>query len=215
MDRHLFLFGGGSPFTPKFARKYVGLCSSGKIILLYLDGGDAFIPRYTSLLKELGHKSFCNQPLPSTPKEEVIQNIQDCSGIIICGGDSIAYAEAIVDTPISTAVQSAYQIGIPIAGFSAGALISPEVCVISSRDSGLDSYQKRAGLGLVRDTLIAVHFTQWNERNHLEQITTAIPSTHNYGIDENTGLYFHNGTLQQTDGGDVFTINNGSLIKIN
>lgn len=215
MDRHLYLFGGGSPFTPIFARQFVQQCSSGKIVLLYLDGGELIIPRYTSLLMELGHKKFCNQPLPSTPVDEVVKNIEVCSGIIICGGDSIAYAEAIVDTPISNAVQNAYRNGIPIAGFSAGALISPEVCVISSRDSGLDSYQKRKGLGLIGDTLVAVHFTQWNEQNHLKEITTDIPTSYNYGIDENTGLYFQNEILQQTDGGDVYSIKNGSLIQIN
>lgn len=214
MDKHLFLFGGGSPFTKKFALRFVKLSSPGKIVLIYLDGGEVVIPRYTQLLKELGHENFSYISLPSTPIGGAMQTIQESSGIIICGGDSIAYAENIVDTPISKSVQSAYYNGIPVAGFSAGALISPEICVISSRDSGLDYYQKRKGLGLIRDTLIAVHFSQWNEQAHLEQIITDISTTYNFGIDENSGLYFHNGCLQEIDG-SVYSIKNGSLIQLN
>jgi len=214
MDKHLFLFGGGSPFTSKLAKKFVELSTGGTIAILFLDGGEPIIPRYTNLLEEFHHHDFIYIPLPSTPVEKAINLLNQSSGIIICGGDSIRYAENIVDTPISEAVRGAYLTGKPIAGFSAGALISPEVCVISARDSGHKEYYKRAGLGLLRDTLLAVHFTQWNEEDHLREITNDIPTTYNYGIDENTGLYFKNDNLQEIEGGDVYSINKGSLIQI-
>jgi cyanophycinase len=214
MDNHLFLFGGGSPFTPRFAGKFVSKCSKGSIVILFLDGGEPIIPRYTNLLEEYGHHEFTYIPLPSTSVESAIKLINKSAGIIICGGDSIGYADNIVDTPISEAVRVAYEKGIPIAGFSAGALISPEICVISARDSERMEYLKRKGLGLIQDTLIAVHFTQWNEHDHLKQITAEISTTYNYGIDENTGLYVKNGILEEIEGGGVYTIKKGSLIQI-
>ncbi|WP_096272803.1 Type 1 glutamine amidotransferase-like domain-containing protein [Paucisalibacillus globulus] len=214
MDKYIFLFGGGSPFTNKFAKKFVELSKGGTIAILFLDGGEPIIPRYTDLLEENHHHNFSYIPLPSTPVEQAIEQINQSKGIIICGGDSIRYAENIVDTPISEAVRGAYLMGKPIAGFSAGALISPEVCVISARDSGRREYYKRAGLGLLRDTMLAVHFTQWNEEAHLRKITSDIPTTYNYGIDENTGLYFKNDSLQEIEGGGVYSINKRSLIQI-
>ncbi|WP_047983824.1 Type 1 glutamine amidotransferase-like domain-containing protein [Ornithinibacillus californiensis] len=214
MNKHLFLFGGGSPFTSEFARKFVGLSLGGNIAILYLDGGEPIIPRYTNLLELYGQYTFTHIPLPSTSVEEASNLVENSTGIIICGGDSIGYADHIVDTPISEAVRVAYEKGIPIAGFSAGALISPEICVISARDSGRMEYLKRKGLGLIQDTLIAVHFSQWNEQDHLKQITAEISTTYNYGIDENTGLYVKNGILEEIEGGGVYTIKKGSLIQI-
>ncbi|GGA63913.1 hypothetical protein GCM10008025_04690 [Ornithinibacillus halotolerans] len=214
MNKHLFLFGGGSPFTPNFAMEFVKLCSGGDIAILFLDGGEPIMPRYTNLLEEIGHHDFTYIPLPSTPIDHAISKINQSSGVIICGGDSLGYANCIVDTPISRSVIQAYENGIPIAGFSAGALISPEVCVVSARDSGLQNYVKRKGLGLLPDTLVAVHFTEWNEVNHLKQITHDIPSTYNYGIDEQTGMYFHNETLVDMEGRGVYTMKNGSLMQM-
>ena len=214
MDKHLFLFGGGSPFTNKFARKFVELSSGEQIAILFLDGGEPIIPRYTNLLEEFGHHQFSYIPLPSTRIEETIILISQSKGIIICGGDSMGYADNIVDTPISNAIRQAFEIGIPIAGFSAGALISPEVCVVSARDSGLKQYERRKGLGLLPDTLIAVHFTEWNEQHHLKQITNDISSTFNYGIDEDTGIYFKNGSLLEIEGRGVYSMKKGSLIQI-
>ncbi|WP_042143956.1 Type 1 glutamine amidotransferase-like domain-containing protein [Paucisalibacillus sp. EB02] len=214
MDKHLFLFGGGSPFTKAFAKKFAELSTGGPIAILFLNGGEPIIPRYTNLLEEFHHHEFTNIPLPLTLVEKAINLINQSKGIIICGGDSIGYAENIVDTPISEAIRGAYENAVPIAGFSAGALISPEVCVISARDSGLEKYYKRDGVGLLSDTLIAVHFTQWDEQDHLRQITSDFPTTYNYGIDENTGLYFKDDNLQEIEGGGVYSIKEGSLIQI-
>ncbi|WP_051359451.1 Type 1 glutamine amidotransferase-like domain-containing protein [Paucisalibacillus globulus] len=101
-----------------------------------------------------------------------------------------------------------------MAGFSAGALISPDICVISARDAGAERYNKRKGLGLLPDTLLAVHFTQWNEQEHLERITNDIPTAYNYGIDENTGLYFIHGDLVEIEGEGVYSMKKGSLMQI-
>jgi cyanophycinase len=214
MDKHLFLFGGGSPFTTEFARKFVELSKGGKIAILFLDGGEPIMPRYTNLLEEFRHHDFTYIPRPSIPVEQATSQIENSTGIIICGGDSIGYADHIVDTPISKAIRAIHENGVPVAGFSAGALISPDICVISARDAGLKKYQKRKGLGLIQDTLIAVHFTQWNEQHHLKQITIDIPTAYNYGIDENTGLYLKNGHLEKIEGEGVYSMKNGSLIQI-
>lgn len=214
MDKHLFLFGGGSPFTAIFAKEFMELTSPGPIAILFIDGGEPIIHRYTDRLSNFSQAEYSNVPLPSTPVEEAISIIKGSNGIIICGGDTAKYADCIVDTEIADAVRNAYEKGIPVAGFSAGALISPELCVISARDGGWDHYQKRTGLGLIKDTLIAVHFTQWNEQEHLTQLTRDIHSAHNYGIDEQTGIYFKNGNLQAFDGGHVYTMEKGSLIQL-
>ncbi|MFS0673204.1 Type 1 glutamine amidotransferase-like domain-containing protein [Ornithinibacillus sp. 179-J 7C1 HS] len=214
MDKHLFLFGGGSPFTERFAKKFVDLSSGGQVAILFLDGGEPIVHRYTDRLEELGQEDFSYIPMPSTSVENTINIINSCTGLIICGGESAKYAECIVDTKIADAVRDVFAKGIPIAGFSAGALISTEICVISARDGGWEHYLKRNGLGLLKDTLIAVHFSEWNEEEHLRKITSDMETIYNYGIDEQTGIYFKNDIIHAFDGGHVFTLEKGSLIQL-
>ena len=87
-----------------------------------------------------------------------------------------------------------YNDGIPVAGFSAGALISPVYCVIPPIDNSKKEHLFLKGLGLV-DCVISVHFSKWKEESNL---ISAIKKTNvpiGYGIDDNGVLYFKNEEL--------------------
>ncbi|NGQ97114.1 type 1 glutamine amidotransferase-like domain-containing protein [Brevibacillus sp. SYP-B805] len=218
MDKHLFLFGGVPPFTLHMAKKFVEAASKTKapVVLLFVerDGWEQFIPLYTQALEEWGLRAFNYLPLPSTPVEKAIDAIKNSSGIIIGGGDTNLYADYIVETPISNALKESYESGIPIAGFSAGALIIPEWCIISPNDNAQGEFQLRKGLGLLSDVLIAVHFTQWNDEAHLRSAVGTFPNHSNYGIDENACLYFRNGQLEATEGNGVYSLEKGVLKRV-
>lgn len=173
MNKHLFLFGGGPPFTPNMAKKFaaIALKTNKPIAILFVerDGWEEYMSNYTGELRGLGLIDFHILPLPSTSPEDVIKCVNSSSGVIINGGDTSLYANYIVDTPISTAIKERFELGIPVVGFSAGALISPEVCIISPKDNDQNEFQQRMGLGLISDVLIAVHFSQWNDEDHLRE----------------------------------------------
>ncbi|UHA72727.1 Type 1 glutamine amidotransferase-like domain-containing protein [Paenibacillus sp. 481] len=217
MDTHLFLFGGGPPFTSHMARRFVEAAQTeGPVSILCVDrsGWEEYMPRYTQALRDLGVSKFYFLPLPTTPIEQVIACLDRSSGIIIGGGDTNLYADYIVETSISNTIKERYERGVPIAGFSAGALISPERCVISPHDNVEGVFQHRKGLGLIADVLIAVHFTEWNEEAHLRHAVSTFSDHLNYGIDEATCIYFRHGRLEATEGKGVYSIENEILTKI-
>lgn len=219
MDKHLFLFGGGPPFTLNMAKRFVEITSQKSapvsILVVEREGWEEYMPRYTQALKDLGLNEFFYLPLPVTPVEDVIKAIKNSSGIFIGGGDTNLYADYIVETSIASAIKDSYEWGIPVAGFSAGALISPDLCIISPKDNVECVFQHRKGLGLIGNVLIAVHFTEWDEEDHLRNAVNAFSNNDNYGIDEETGIYFRNGQLETTEGNGVYTIENEILKRIN
>lgn len=219
MNTHLFLFGGAPPFTTKMAKNFVKIASrsDGPVSILFIEreGWEKYMSRYTCELEDFGLKDFDYLPLPSTPIEKVQNCLRNSSGIMIGGGNTNVYADYIVETPISTVIQEKYEEGTPIAGFSAGALISPEICIISAKDNDQNVFQSRKGLGLLSDVSIAVHFSQWNDEAHLRHAVKQFKHLYNYGIDENTGVYLRNGQIEATEGDGVYRIKNDVLYTIN
>ncbi|MBR7796216.1 MAG: Type 1 glutamine amidotransferase-like domain-containing protein [Bacillota bacterium] len=218
MDNHLFLFGSGPPFTSKMASLFMKQSNvfAGSISVLFIErkGWRAYMPTYTNLLEKAGARNFNYLPLPSTPVETVINTVKESSGILIGGGNTNLYADYIVDSPISDVIKHRYELGAPVAGFSAGALISPKFCIISPKDNVKGIYQQRAGLGLLSKLVIAVHFSQWQDEEHLKQAVQAHIDSDNYGIDERAGIYLLNGKLEATEGCGIYQIQNGDVVKI-
>lgn len=219
MDKHLFLFGGSPPFTLNMAKQFVIKASTKNapvsILFVERDGWEQYMPRYTQALEDLGLLEFYYLPLPSTPIKKTVNCLKNSSGIIIGGGITNLYADYIVETSLSNTIKESYVLGIPIAGFSAGALISPELCIISPKDNEKNEFQYRKGLGLISDVLVAVHFTQWNDETHLKNAVNKFNSNINYGIDENTCVYLLNGHLKSIEGNGVYSFKNDILRKLN
>lgn len=220
MNNHLFLFGSGPPFTSKLAKEFAKAASNdtGPVSILFIEreGMDwhGYMPVITQPLKQAGIQEFCYLPLTSTPIAQICESIEQSAGIIIGGGDTNLYADYIVDTEIAGAIKMNFENGVPVAGFSAGALISPELCVISPNDNVEGVLQHRPGLGLIHDILLAVHFSQWNDESHLKHAVRAFPERLNFGIDEETGVYFQNGVYKESEGNGIYSIENGVLKKI-
>ncbi|QJC50601.1 type 1 glutamine amidotransferase-like domain-containing protein [Paenibacillus albicereus] len=219
MDKHLFLFGGGPPFTPGLARRFVDLAggAEAEIGILCLDrpGWRDYMPRYIEELEACGVTRFRYLPLPTVSVEEAVKSLRTSTGIVIGGGDTSRYAGCIVDTAIGQAVRERAESGVPVSGFSAGALICPERCLISPKDNEEAVLQDRSGLGLIGGVAIAVHFSQWREEAHLRAVSERYPSgCEHYGIDEQCGLYFRNGRLERTEGEGLFRLEGGELRRI-
>ncbi|MGK9253490.1 Type 1 glutamine amidotransferase-like domain-containing protein [Paenibacillus humicus] len=126
METHLFLFGGGPPFSTGLAARFAELAGgAGSLVtILCVDrpGWEEYMPHYTKALEERGVARFRYVPLPTTPEIEAVEALRASSGIIIGGGDTNLYADYIVETGIGPVIAERHAAGIPVAGFSAGAL---------------------------------------------------------------------------------------------
>jgi cyanophycinase len=123
--------------------------------------------------------------------------LEDADGLLICGGLTPGYADAIV--PARDQIRDwLAQTGAPYAGFSAGASISAELALVGGwLDNGtpvcaedisedLDPLTMRAGLGLVPVT-IDVHCAQWGTLSRaVAAVRSGVPEV--WAIDENTSV---------------------------
>lgn len=208
--RHLFLFGGSPPFSNNLGKMFAKFSSNGegKVALLFLEraGWQKYMKNYTFVLEENGLKDFVYLPLIPQFEKEHLKELISCTGIIICGGETELYRSNIVDTLIGNYIRKLYNKGIPIAGFSAGALVIPSNCVIPPIDNPQNKHLFLKGLGLLGDCVISVHFTRWNEENNLKTALTKVNASIGYGVDDGAGLYFENENLTETEG-NLFLIN--------
>ncbi len=202
-DRHLFLFGGSPPFNQKLGQRFseYSLQKQGKVAILFIerDGWKEYMPKYTSVLESYGVKRFSYIQLTLDPDATAMQELKACTGIIICGGDTELYHTTIVDTIIGKKIIEMYQSGVPVAGFSAGALISPETCVISPKDNSQHKPLFLRGLGLITDCVISVHFSQWDETGNVQFAMEKLGSSVGYGIDDEGSVYFRNESLVENE----------------
>ncbi|MCA1031174.1 Type 1 glutamine amidotransferase-like domain-containing protein [Bacillus timonensis] len=210
-NRHLFLFGGSPPFGKHLGKTFsdLALNQKGKVAVLFVlrDGWQAYMPKYTIILEQNEISNFVYIPLLEQQEDSHLDELSSCTGIIICGGDTELYHRFIVGTDIGEQVRRMYERGVPIAGFSAGALISPENCVIPPVDNVEGKQLFLPGLGLIQDCVISVHYSKWSEEANLKAAISKIGVSKGYGIDDDEGLYFMNENLVDSEGGKYYVFN--------
>lgn len=219
MDTHLFLFGSGPPFLSSLAKHFAflvkdkgRLCS---VLFISRPGWKTYRPNYMRELEQYGFE-FVFLSLPATSTYAVIDELRRSEAIIIGGGVTDRYIDEIVETSIGGEIKRLFYEGKPVAGFSAGALISMEESILSPQDNDEQIMKRRDGLGLMVNTALAVHYSEWGEEAHLLKMTNCFKKKNNYGIDERTGIYVQNNVIQAVEGiGGVYEVRGGqiSLVK--
>ncbi|MFS0785009.1 Type 1 glutamine amidotransferase-like domain-containing protein [Shouchella sp. 1P09AA] len=181
-------------------------------VVLVIDrpGIDQYETKYVERLNSVGIDcTFL--ALPS--KQNVCDQLAKCGGIVICGGDTENYIAEIVHTPIGKGIQEQFIKGVPVAGFSAGAIIAMEKSYLSAKDTREQRPVVLEGLGLQAHTKIAVHFSEWQEEEHLRLLAKESNDDH-YGIDEQSGMYMKNGRTESVDGKWVYVLNDDKFYKL-
>ena len=204
MPTHLFLFGGSPPFTPNLRTRFAALTNGGPVAILYVPrtGKDwlGYASIYTEPLQEDGISSFVHLPLSAVPTDEQIAQLKLCQGIIISGGETELYQRYLVETEIGDIIQSHFANGIPVAGFSAGALVAPERCVIPEIDQRDGQRLRLPGLALLKDAVVCVHYETWDEAAHLTQSFTEEGTSRAFGLADESGIYLRDQHLVETEG---------------
>ncbi|MFD2923578.1 Type 1 glutamine amidotransferase-like domain-containing protein [Halobacillus naozhouensis] len=204
-DTHLFLFGGSPPMTELLANRFAETLrdKKGTIALLYIEreGSEEYLPKYSLTLRDYAPElEIFSLPIEASYTKEQLNQLRDSSGIIIGGGDTLAYYNYIVETEVAEVIQDQFQKGVPVAGFSAGALISPENCVISPKDNPKEITLYQRGLGLLMDGVLSAHYLKWKEQDQLKKVITHTDVGFGYGIADESGIYFENQKLTTIEG---------------
>ncbi|WP_214767323.1 MULTISPECIES: Type 1 glutamine amidotransferase-like domain-containing protein [unclassified Exiguobacterium] len=204
-NQHLFLFGSGPPFTPTLCATFADCVDGpGPVALLYVprpgSSFSSYAPVYTDALAACGITDFFHLPLSSHPTDKQLQQLSKSTGIIISGGETKCYQDYVLNTPIGAVIQERYRSGIPVAGFSAGALLAPGQCRIPAIDQWDGRDLVLEGLGLLPDAVLSVHYDTWDEAANLQQAFITTGSLYGYGLPERTGIYLNNNQLVRQEG---------------
>lgn len=204
MERHLFLFGDTSALTDEFAGWFVALAGGeeAEIALLYDDeeNRDFSDADFVQLLKKKGAGLFQLFSIQEELDQTIKEKLQNCTGIIVTGKDANKFQQQLVETDYGKVIQNLYKIGKPVAGFAAGALVAPEHCILSPKETPSGSQIYRRGLGLLSDKVIGVPVETWEEEFSLKIAMKKTDSPYGYGLNHMAGLYFVNEVLIEKNG---------------
>ncbi|UOQ95256.1 Type 1 glutamine amidotransferase-like domain-containing protein [Halobacillus shinanisalinarum] len=205
VDTHLFLFGGGPPMTEQLAGLFVDILKNtrGTITVLYIEreGSEAYLPNYTRLLKEYAPRlNIYHLPIDNQYTTDQLNKVKRSTGILIGGGSTSAYHKYIVTSELAAIIQERFKAGVPVAGFSAGALIAPRHCVISPKDNIQEITLYKKGLGLLQRGVISAHYLKWQEQKQLKNVLHETKEIYGYGIADQSGIYFKNQQLTTIEG---------------
>lgn len=184
-------------------------------IIAVRDGdGDEHIEKLRSAVAAAG--AF--EPVPTSIAHGELTEpraIQDVDGILIGGGLTPAYLDAV--QPIAGEIRRQVAAGIPYLGFSAGAAIAAERALIGgwriggvevSPEDGsedLDEVTIEQGIGLL-DVTVEVHAAQWGNLSRLIAATEAGLIEGGLAIDESTALVVGEGALNVVGAGSVWRV---------
>lgn len=173
--------------------------SHPSIACVVIDEGDGLeqFGRWESALRRT---SACH-PVPVLVRlGEVLDTraLGDAQGVLVCGGLTPAYADALV--PAAPQLRAWLAQGRPYAGFSSGAALAAtnavvggwlhhgrEVCPEDASED-LAEVTVRAGLGLV-DVSIDVHCDQWRTLPRLKAAVSMTAAGRGLAIDEDTAVH--------------------------
>ena len=213
MSRRLLFLIGGSGAYDAVAEAFIpaaGGADSKIAVLLQGDEGWAkHKPEYVQPWTRRG----VSQYYPIVPDEAGALDLEaasvtlrDATGIFIGGGHTPTYHRLYATEPIRSVIRERYHDNVPVAGVSAGALIALVNCVLTPDETGDTRLNIVAGLGLVGDLIIGVHFTG---RNDLPNVLDAMAQTRTktaLGIDEPACVVFEDGQFKGVLGRSVYEV---------
>ena len=150
---------------------------------------------------------------------EQLDSLAKAGLIYISGGDQNKFMDAVLDSPVSAAIKSAYRNGATIAGTSAGAAVMSKKMITGNefkhpeytgdfRTIEAENIEIAEGLGLLKNAIVDQHFIQRMRMNRL--ISTAIenPGELSIGIDESTAIIVENDSALVVGAAQVIVLKN-------
>lgn len=193
--RKLYLLGGNTSQEEAnihFAQAAGGEKAHIALLIVYREGWEAFLPRYTSHWIAQGvQENNISVFLPNEKGElhsaEAAEIVSNATGIFIGGGHSETYYDLYAKEPFKQLLREKYAAGTPLAGNSV-----PETVLLSPHDTDNQQAWSGPGLGILQNQLISVHFSQWQDEPNLISGLHQHNIPFGYGIDEDACLYLEN-----------------------
>lgn len=122
---------------------------------------------------------------------DLVEAIQQSTGIFFSGGDQAKIIACIKDTPLDHAIRQHHRKGVVVGGTSAGAAMMPDMMIVegdSETNPRLNVVEMGPGMGFLPGVVLDQHFAQRGRLGRLLSALLIEPSIVGFGIDENTAI---------------------------
>lgn len=151
-------------------------------------------------------------------KEEYIERIRKCDGVMFSGGDQLRLTSIFGGTDIYQILHDRYndEPGFVIAGTSAGAMAMSNTMIYQGKSEL--AHQKgevkiTTGLAFIANVIIDSHFDKRGRFNRLAQAVSSNPQCTGIGLGEDTGVIITEGNNIEVVGSGAVVIVDGKDIK--
>jgi cyanophycinase len=156
-------------------------------------------PLETAAILKSRFRDFTDRPFlvslepPRSDRERArfLSQLSEAGAVFFSGGDQRRIARAFDHADVHGGLHSAYRLGVPFAGTSAGTAMMSELMITGDGDLGRMSSRGtpvRTGLGLVENVVFDQHFLRRQRQNRLFSVVMDHPHLLGIGVDEDTGL---------------------------
>lgn len=124
-------------------------------------------------------------------REDLLNIIEQATGIFFTGGDQSKIVDFIKDTPLDAAIHKRHAEGAVIGGTSAGAAMMPDEMIVggaSVSNPSVDAVSTGPGMGFLPGIVIDQHFAQRGRLGRLLAALVLQPAVLGLGIDEDTAI---------------------------
>lgn len=174
-------------------------------------------PNYVELFESMGARSRFT-PIDEREDcfdEELVATLERATGIFITGGNQLRLSTILGGTPVAKAIRERHNLGVHVAGTSAGAAIVPEHMIAGGPTGPTpteNGVTMAPGLGLTNKAIVDQHFRQ---RDRLGRLLTALsynPFITGLGIDEDTAAFIDpHGELEVVGSGAITVVDPAGL----
>lgn len=145
--------------------------------------------------------------------------------IFITGGDQARFMKAVMNTPVYTAIHSAYMNGATIGGTSAGAAVMSEHMITGNELTDTVYYptfpkiwynniEIKKGLGLLTNAVIDQHFIARSRYNRLLSALAQYPLLSCIGVDEATAIIIRGNRVKVVGQSQVVVLRKPEKLEI-
>jgi cyanophycinase len=149
---------------------------------------------------------------------QLLDTLNDASGVFFSGGDQLRISSQIGDTPIEQRLREIFDAGGVIAGTSAGASVMSDTMLVkgtSGESARIGDLHIAPGLGLIRNVIIDQHFA---ERGRFGRLLGAVAQNARIigiGIDEDTAIVVNGEQFRVCGSGAVYVVDGGGVTHSN
>jgi cyanophycinase len=133
-------------------------------------------------------------------------------GVVIGGGFTPRYQKVYGRERLVSLIQRTCDSGVPVIGISAGALLAPRYCVLYPEETHKERCEVRGGLGLLRDQLVGVAFTERGGRFGPAAGMAMTGISAGWALDKTGCAVFENSTYKYSLGTGIYRIEVSPLL---